>query len=115
MTRVRARRAISGGRQQRRASLPVTHPVRYHRRALLLARWCVGKHGTMPQEGTFMERLSWRSRYAAPRRRLVTPQKVAKSTVMDHRFQIDRNGPPEDPMLEACPTLGDHAAHAPLP
>src|SRR5205809_7403420 len=80
MTRVRARRAISGGRQQRRASLPVTHPVRYHRRALLLARWCVGKHGTMPQEGTFMERLSWRSRYAAPRRRLVTPQKVAKST-----------------------------------
>jgi len=31
--------------------------------------------------------------------------------VMDHLFQIDRNGPPEDPMLEAYTTLGFLAAH----
>ena len=31
--------------------------------------------------------------------------------VMDHFFQIRGVGPPEEPMLEACTTLGHLAAH----
>src|SRR4030088_2457231 len=54
MTRVQARGEIPAGPRQRRASLPVTRPVRYHRGALLLAVSGVGKHDTMPQEGIFM-------------------------------------------------------------
>ena len=56
MTSVRARRAVSGDRRQDRAAMPVRRPVRYHRRALLLAVFCVQArhHAT---EGVFMERL----------------------------------------------------------
>jgi F420-dependent oxidoreductase-like protein len=35
----------------------------------------------------------------------------ASVSVMDHLFQIDRFGPPEDPMLEAYTTLGYLAGH----